>query len=347
MSYAIQFPPRPLPANFNSAPHAMFAIHGKPFTFPDVEIDIPLSLVLHFAPKLNEWLLEPPHTSQYSNYVEAHLKPVVGINIQADIPAEGLFFIVKRMLQCAGISLQRQLFGANPSSTLRAVHILKAWQVLELPKAGALGVETHILMQMMMGPPVTAVEIILLWGACPVMSPIIREMAQNYIRNFIDCMYPENESSFIQDWIEADQARRNFFRQFLPVDSPSRGSIHTMELGAGSSGGRSASEGSSRRRSRRLSVYERSRGREEQVEARDRRKEARRLHRTGSAEGIRLVANELLPTEPASGQQGMTDRWSTPVDTNLLTAALEGLRVQVAMESQPEAAPEGGEGGEA
>lgn len=216
MSYALEFPRRPLPANILSPPYAIFAIRGVPVSnnstvFPR---NIPLSLILHFAPKMEIWVLPPqPPPLPYQRAIPL-LNMCIGIDIQAAITPFALSFIIARMLQLAGSPLPRDAFLTYQSLTDSA-NILSAWRALDLPIAGAKGLETHILTMLMLGPAVSFTETKALWAAYPsnpTSSPVILEMAHNFIRNYISNEYPAREADAVKDWFLLEPERRVFFR---------------------------------------------------------------------------------------------------------------------------------------
>lgn len=212
MSYMIDFPPHCLPADIRSPPYVIFGIQGEDVS-SELPSNIPLTMVLHFAPKMKTWVFPLPTRLTPFVWRLVLWKPFVGINILEPISAAALLFIVNRMLQTAGLAWQKDNFYSYPGIVF-SVDVLKAWRVLELPPSGIQSLETHLLSRCMMGPPVMLKDIQGLWSAFPVTSPILREMAHNFIRAHVNFEYALEETNAIKNWIRGTKERRDFFRQF-------------------------------------------------------------------------------------------------------------------------------------
>ncbi|KAF1966883.1 hypothetical protein BU23DRAFT_517364, partial [Bimuria novae-zelandiae CBS 107.79] len=212
MSYMLQFPPSALPKDVLSPPYALFGINDID-TFSDLPTNIPLNLVLHFAPTLRKWILPQPELNAAA--IQMSLRtPFVGINIIADIEVEGLGWILARMMQDANMKLpigNYSSFMFSPN-LLISIAIHKAWLALELPPKGIDLLHVHIQTKLMIGPPVMLFEIKGLWHTFPVGSTVLDEMGANFIRNYIAKNYPPHESSAVRHWYLETTERWNFFR---------------------------------------------------------------------------------------------------------------------------------------
>jgi hypothetical protein len=212
MSYMLSFPPGPLPPDIRSPPYVKFSIQDKDVSdsFPS---EIPLAMVLHFAPKLKQWMLPAPERlPQWAKYLSLR-KPYVGINIREPIIAKSLLFILNRMLQVSGLPTP----GGNFDSTPNIVHgasIMKAWRTLELPEAGCKSLERHLEMKLMLGDAVTLEEMVALWDAFAVPSPVLGKMVENFIRAHEGIGYTPNISREMYSWIRGNKERKKFFLSF-------------------------------------------------------------------------------------------------------------------------------------
>lgn len=209
MSAMIQFPVRPFPVSIRSAaPYVIFILRGQKVNLSDKTPDIPLMMVLHFIPKMKDWVVDPP-----SNLVRSFQTSLVGIRIpeEADVPPYALQYIVDKMLQLTGLSLRVDIFQLNPAIS-DSVLVLKAWRAFDLPAEGAQGVETNILTRLMTGPPVQFAEVKALWEVFPTTSPIVDQMAENFIRSWIDNDYTEMEAQRIHSWITDNLERKWYFK---------------------------------------------------------------------------------------------------------------------------------------
>lgn len=214
MSYMLEFPASPLPKNILSPPYVLFGINDID-AFSELPTNIPLALILYFAPSLHKWVLPTPELSASAARL-ALRTPYVGVNIIADIEIEGLRWILARMMQIANVKLPPGQYGAYMVSPnlLVSISIHKAWKALELPPKGIDPLYTHIQTMLMLGAPVTLLEMKGLWHNFTVKSPILHEMALNFIRNYIDRLYTTHESSAARHWYLETTERWNFFRAF-------------------------------------------------------------------------------------------------------------------------------------
>ena len=98
MSYMIQFPNTPLPADIGCPPFAIFAVHGRNIS-ESLPPKIPLKMVLHFAPAVQKWVLPYPEgrPSGGGRRTVAVDYEYVGINIHYSLATEGILFVINRM----------------------------------------------------------------------------------------------------------------------------------------------------------------------------------------------------------------------------------------------------------
>ncbi|KAF2443632.1 hypothetical protein P171DRAFT_341520, partial [Karstenula rhodostoma CBS 690.94] len=223
MSYMLQFPPSPLPKTITSPPFVLFGINDLD-AFSNLPTNIPLALVLHFAPILRKWILPLPEELSTSAIRMSLRTPYIGINILADMELEGLACILARMMQIANINIPTgnyEIFQTRPT-LLVSIAIHKAWMALELPPKGIEALHMHIQTTLMIGPAITLFEIKGVWHNFPVDSPIQREMGLNFVRNYIDRLYPASEVSAIRHWYLETTDRWSFFRE-LEKQAPAFG----------------------------------------------------------------------------------------------------------------------------
>ncbi|KAF2640482.1 hypothetical protein P280DRAFT_375063, partial [Massarina eburnea CBS 473.64] len=221
MSYLLEFPPRgPLPSKARSPPYVLFGINGDD-CFHHFPPEVPLDVVLHYVPKLKQWILPIPSLSPKAQKM-ALTKPYIGIDILGPFRAEAVSEIVVRMLQHAGVLLPRKNFYIHP--TIRfSIAIQEAWLAFELPIAGLANLHTHMQALLTHGPPIQDSEMRTLWGMFPITSPIIYEMGMNYVRSLLEKQYTQSQVSTIRLWHAGDREPKTFFEklesQFPQLDT--------------------------------------------------------------------------------------------------------------------------------
>jgi hypothetical protein len=201
MAYLLEFPPRRLPSGALSPPYIVVGIRGTDITAL-LPPRIPLNAALHFVPKLQQWVLPtpPPPALPWPLAHRALREPKVGIDILQDgVEAEGLEWIMSRILQVAGIAHPKSLFLLNPTLET-SISIHKTWLALDLPLAGIANLHHHCVCTLMLGPAVTLSRMKDIWDIFPHDSDIVREMGLNFIRSQIDFVYTAAESSRVKDW---------------------------------------------------------------------------------------------------------------------------------------------------
>lgn len=214
MSYMLQFPPSELPKDVLDPPYVLFGINSVD-TFSKLPNNIPLALVLHFAPDLRKWLLPPPELSFSAARLAARV-PFVTIDIKADIEIEGLSYILARIVQTANIKVQsggNSTFMINPN-LLTSISIYKAWVALGLSPYGINGLYLHIQSNLMLGGPVSLAEMKVMWHTFPITAPLLEHMGWNYARSYVAMSYTPQERLAIQHWYLETTERWTFFRRF-------------------------------------------------------------------------------------------------------------------------------------
>ncbi|CAI6333890.1 unnamed protein product [Periconia digitata] len=222
--YLLEFPPSmmPLPSGVNGPPYVMFGINSQDCTSL-LPTDVPLRLVLHFAPALKKWILPQPEILSQRAIRMSLTTPHVGINILASIDATGLAWILVRMLQIANLSVDKKFFIFDPSLSV-SIAIQQAWLALELPLEGLASLHVHMQMSLMYGMPVVFPEMRALWSMFPPASPVIQAMGDNFVQSHLAKSYTQPEFSAIRNWYLADLER---YRFFIPLEKrdPSFGKI--------------------------------------------------------------------------------------------------------------------------
>jgi hypothetical protein len=230
MLYLLDFPPSSLPPNVGKPPYVVFGIRGDDIS-AILPPKIPLSLVLHFAPKLQQWVLPPLSTTQLPPSV-AHLSlctPHIGLNIDCDgIEADGLKWIINRMMQTGGITYQKSLFLLHPTTTI-SLSIHKTWLALDLPIGGIANLNAHIHTLLTMGPAITLPEMKAIWATFPHEPGIVRAMGLNYTRLHLDFYYSQRQFSEIRNWYHQTKERYQFFHA-LEEATPGFGAVQEVKL---------------------------------------------------------------------------------------------------------------------
>ncbi|KAJ4987490.1 hypothetical protein SVAN01_06947 [Stagonosporopsis vannaccii] len=235
MSLLLEFRPSgPLPNGINTPPCVVFGINGDDITSSLPPL-IPLKLVLHFAPALQKWVLHAPDPTYLPRLdAEQALRiPHVGIDIQAPIEAEGLCWIVTRMLHMSGRKVPNDTFRLYPDlGTSLAIH--KAWSALELPNEGLLSLHMHINAQLMLSsPPVSLWDMRELWSTFPHDSGIVRAMGLDFIEGLNGLEYKLHESVEILMWFESTPELFAFFKTLPPVVPGNTAEEKESTLGSG------------------------------------------------------------------------------------------------------------------
>jgi hypothetical protein len=212
MSYLLAFPPSTLPANIRSPPYVIFGLNGTSIV-QTLPARIPLNAVLHFAPKLAQWLLPPPtDLSEVAAQDELHNGPYIGINICANIGAAGLQRIIFKIMDTAGFVVPKHLFQYKPSLTT-SISIRRTWVLLDLPPAGLDGLHIHMQTLIMTGPPVTLDEMKALWDNFPSSAEILQVVAVVFVRLHILLCYSQIDFEAIRRWYNATAERFKVFKK--------------------------------------------------------------------------------------------------------------------------------------
>lgn len=212
MAYLLEFPPSMLPADIRTPPYVIFAIMGTSVT-QHLPQRIPLSMVLHFAPKLAQWVLPAPENLPPAVAQGTLRTPYVGIDIRLDIGPASLQRIMSKMMQTAGFAVPKTLFQHKPSLTT-SISIRRTWQMLELAPAGLDALLIHIQTTLMTGSPVTVTftEMRELWEHFPAAHVILRLAAINFVQAHIELFYSRDEFVAIRKWYTSDVERHAVFK---------------------------------------------------------------------------------------------------------------------------------------
>ncbi|KAH7392935.1 hypothetical protein BKA66DRAFT_386825, partial [Pyrenochaeta sp. MPI-SDFR-AT-0127] len=239
-------PIRPLPNGIRSPPYVVFGIRGKEIV-SELPPRIPLNVVLHFTPKLRQWVLPPPKTTllPWSIARFALHTPYIGIDILSDdIEAVGLKWILNRMLQASGCVPPKNQVLLHPALFI-SVSIHKTWLALELPISGIQGLDMQIQTRLMFGATVTFAEMIAIWESFPHESNIVRAMGLNFVHSHINLEYTYREFSAVRDWYLQSRERYGFFKS-LQDQFPEFEKVQDIALKVAEEMGTAASAGKTR-----------------------------------------------------------------------------------------------------
>jgi hypothetical protein len=206
MSYMMQFPPALFPPKIRSKPYVMFAILGADVS-NSLPPNIPAAMVLHFIPKMQEWMLPPPNPDLNSICPQYILSQFVCIDIQVNIHTEALKWIINRMLTLSGLPQPASTFNIQPGLAT-SIFILHAWSAFELPTQGVQALRTHLFYTISLCP-VTHAEIKLLAQNMSDESAIICEMIHNVCRNWESGEYSTYGKQLISSVIKEDEVLTN------------------------------------------------------------------------------------------------------------------------------------------
>jgi hypothetical protein len=210
MSYLLQFPPSTLPDKILGPPFVVFGI--KSVSVVDkLPARIPLNAVLHFIPKLAQYVLPAPENLPPDVAQDVLRTPRVGIDIRLDIGAGSLQHIIFKVPQSAGEAVPKHLFQ-HPPPIIMSISIHKTWLLLELPPAGLDGLMIHLQTLIMTGPAVTFEEIKELFNHFPHDSDMLRVTAINFVKAHIDLHYSFVGFTEIRRWYTATKDRYKVFR---------------------------------------------------------------------------------------------------------------------------------------
>jgi hypothetical protein len=206
MAFLLQFPPSTLPDNIREPPYVIFGINGTSVR-EKLPKRIPLNAVLHFVPKLAQYVLPEPQDLPPELALEA---PHVGIDIHLDVTVGSFHRVILKVLEAAGMFVPQERLQLAPT-TIASVAIRKTWLLLELPPAGLDAILIHLQTQLMTGPPVRLNEMKMLWNGFPADSMMIRLMAVNYMQSYVANHYPSSEFKAMRMWSLDDPERWNVF----------------------------------------------------------------------------------------------------------------------------------------
>jgi hypothetical protein len=210
MAYLLEFPPSTLPDDIRAPPYVIFGVRGQSVV-EQLPRRIPLKAILHFVPKLAQWILPAPENLPLEVVQGVQHTPFVGIDIQLDIGPASFQRIIFKILQSAGLTVPKHLYQ-HPPSLITSISIRKTWFLLELPRAGLDGIHIHMQTRLMMGAAVTFVEIQELWTEFPADSDMLRLTAINFVQSHIALQYSRHEFSAIRNWYLSTKERYKVFK---------------------------------------------------------------------------------------------------------------------------------------
>jgi hypothetical protein len=210
MTYVLEFPPSTLPENIQAPPFVIFGINGCSVV-EKLPLRIPLNAILHFIPKLAQWILPAPEDLPPTVAQGALRTPYVGIDIRLDIGIASLQCIILKVLQSAGTAVPKHQLQ-HPPPIITSISIRKTWLLLELPKAGLDGLLIHLQTLLMTGPAVTFTEMRELWAAFSSDFDMLRVMTINFVQSHIALLYSHEEFADIRKWYMSTKERYNVFK---------------------------------------------------------------------------------------------------------------------------------------
>jgi hypothetical protein len=235
MSHLLQLPrPHHLPSNLRSVPYVVFGINGCLVT-ASLPPQIPLNLVLHFAPTLRQWILPPPSLADLPpSDRQQHLHtPCVGIDIRAPIDSEGLHWVIVCMLHHGGCQIPKEMLGTHPDlATSLAIH--NTWLALELPFEGLRSLHTHIQVQLLLSTDSLSLhDMRLLWNTFPHDGAIVKAMGKRFKAAYARMNYRVRESHEIMAWFNTSPELYEFFLRLeaQPPEPRSWGATSTPSTG--------------------------------------------------------------------------------------------------------------------
>jgi hypothetical protein len=210
MVYLLEFLPSALPDDIRKPPYVIFGIKGESVVdiLPKL---IPLNAVLHFIPKLAQYVLPAPENLPEDVAKGVLCTSFIGIDIRLDIGITAFQRIIVKVLQSAGIAVPKYQLQLPPT-TITSLSIRKTWLILDLHPAGLDGLLVHLLTRLMTGPPITLTEIKLLWAHFPCDSDVLRVTAVNFVQSHLGLSYNMEEFSAIRRWYTADKERHRVFK---------------------------------------------------------------------------------------------------------------------------------------
>ncbi|EAT91149.1 hypothetical protein HBI56_018370 [Parastagonospora nodorum] len=212
MSYLLEFPPTtlPLPDDVRQPPYVIFAINNVSMV-EKLPSRIPLKAVVHFIPKLAQYVLPVPEDLPADVAKGVLRTPYVGIDIALDIGIASFQRIILKVLQSAGMAVPKHQLQL-PTTTITSVSIRKSWLLLELHPAGLDALMIHLQTRLINGSPVTLVEIQALWAHFPSNSEMLRLMAINFVQSQVDFHYHREDFNKIRSWYLMSRERRSVFQ---------------------------------------------------------------------------------------------------------------------------------------
>ncbi|KAF2855266.1 hypothetical protein T440DRAFT_539454 [Plenodomus tracheiphilus IPT5] len=209
MSNLLEFPPSKIPYNARSPPYVIFAIWNENIA-QQLPPQIPLNTVLHFIPKLKDWLLPAPTTRNLPQTLawQSLRTPYIGINILSDnITAIGLKWMARQKQDRSSPSDPTTLF-LTPPSLIIAVSIYRTWTALELPPAGVANLLLYMQSQLTIGSPISSYEMNLIWSFLPHDCIIVRKTGLNPLHPHRNSEYASSDTTALLHRYHVNDERR-------------------------------------------------------------------------------------------------------------------------------------------
>ena len=340
MSHLLQLPrSHHLPSDLRAAPYVVFGINGC-LVSSSLPPQIPLNLVLHFAPTLRQWVLPAPNLADLppSDRLQHLHTPCVGIDIRAPIDSEGLHWVIVCMLHHGGCQIPKEMLGTHPDlTTSLAIH--NTWLALELPFEGLQALHTHIHVQLMLSTDsVSLHDMRLLWNTFPHDGAIVKAMGKRFKTAYVRMNYRVRESHEIMAWFNSTPELYEFFlgleaqppepRSWGPTTTPSAGKkrrtrntavgFETVGKKAGSAIKGAIEQGNGVKediRERAVTKAVSPRQKQEREDA-DRKALAARMRRIRSDDSLRSIDTVIWHTE-SSSDAGKAEEEKTQVGSDV------------------------------
>jgi hypothetical protein len=142
MAYLLEFPPNTLPDGVCVPPYVIFGIGGRSVV-DKLPSRIPLKAILHFVPKLAEWVLPAPEDLPSEIAKSVLRTPYVGLNIPLDVGVASLQRIILKILQSSGMAVPKHQLQLPPP-IITSISIRKTWLLFGLPRARLDGLLIHL-----------------------------------------------------------------------------------------------------------------------------------------------------------------------------------------------------------
>lgn len=212
MSYLLESPPSsPHPTGLRGPPYALFAINGESI----VDIlppRIPLRVVLHYIPALEEYALPAPVDLPHEVAKATLITPFRGINIRLDIGKAAFQRITCAVLKSAGCPVPHGVYYNTPS-IITSASIVQTWSILKLPSGGLANLTTHMSTTLMMNAGVDLASLDALFTVLPAGHEVLHLAATSFVQGYVDFVYSHDDFLEIRKWYAIEEERKVVFRR--------------------------------------------------------------------------------------------------------------------------------------